>query len=175
MISPESALSDSRISFAILAITPNVLVGWGVNFNVAIKMHVGGKCQQKVQSADGRVRVDPPRARARRVPAARAPAVVRSAPHGTHDGRAHARARRRAPVRAGRPPRRWRQPPLRHATGNLTLHLPEGRQRHRCHPRRLSTHQRVRRHRQGRHQQVQPGDQDRPGHLLLESTGFRRP
>lgn len=97
-----------------------------------------------------------PRARAARRWHA-AGTVARAAPHGTHDDRAHARARRRRTVvRAGRPAWRRSQPALRHAPRDLTLHLPSRGDRHRCHPRRLPADRCLRGNRDRPHRQVQP-------------------
>lgn len=114
--------------------------------------------------------------RARRGRAVRAPGTVaRPAPHGTHDDRARAHARRRAAVRTGWSARCWSQPALRHAPRDLALHLPPRGDRHRRHPRCLPADQCLRRDRGRPHRQVQPRDQDRPRHLLFAAPGLFGP
>ena len=98
--------------------------------------------------------------------------VARTAPTGTHDDRAQARARRGAAVRPGRPARRRSQPALCHEERDLAMHLPPRGRRDWCHLSSLSAYQCLRRNRTGLNKQVQPRNQNRLGYLLLPASGF---
>lgn len=100
--------------------------------------------------------------------------VARTAPTGTHDDRAHARARRGAAVRPGRTARRGSQPALCHEERDLAMHMPPRGRRNWCHPSSLSTYQCLWRNRTGLNKQVQPRNQNRLGYLLLPASGFFR-